>query len=77
MEGSHRKGKLEAPRSVPQELQRERKAGAIPLQEHHSGRAGEVASYMDGKETETGGNTENNRPLAHISYMPGLFSLWI
>lgn len=40
LEGSHRKGKLEAPRPVPQEFERERKAGAVPLREHHSGRAG-------------------------------------
>lgn len=40
LEGNHRKGKLEALRPVPHELEGERKARAILLREHHSGRAG-------------------------------------
>lgn len=73
LEGSHRKGKLEALRPVPQEFERERKAGGIPLREHHSGRAGSQLPGWRG--AETGGNT--NKLLAHVSSMPALFSVWI
>lgn len=40
MEESHRKGKLEASRSVPQVFQREGKAGGLPLLKHDCCRAG-------------------------------------